>query len=90
MELASVMQRVPGEKAAYSDPTFGFSLLAPAGWAFDKQEIDQSNKTDVSILDPQGMASSVLEVQTMSTLKADETNSLRTFANARLAEKAKA
>lgn len=90
MELASVTQRVPGEKAAYSDPTFGFSLLAPAGWAFDKQEIDQSNKTDVSILDPQGMASSVLEVQTMSTLKADETNSLRTFANARLAEKAKA
>jgi hypothetical protein len=52
-------------------------------------EIDKTNKTGVTILDSQGLAASDLAVQTMSTLKADETNSLRTFANARLAEDAK-
>ncbi|MGA2173921.1 MAG: tetratricopeptide repeat protein [Verrucomicrobiota bacterium] len=88
-ELTGVTQRAPGEKAAYSDSTFGFSLTAPAGWSFDKEEIDKTNKTGVTILDPQGLAASDLAVQTMSTLKADETNSLRTFANARLAEDAK-
>jgi hypothetical protein len=89
-ELTGVTQRTPGEKAAYSDATFGFSLSAPAGWSFDKQESDRTNKTDVTLLDPQGLASSSLSVQTINTLRADETNSLRTFANARLAEDAKA
>lgn len=89
-ELTGVTQRLPGERAAYSDASFGFSLTAPAGWSFDKQESDNANKTGVTILDPQGLALSVLEVQTVSSLNTNETKTLRTFAKARLAEDGKA
>lgn len=88
-ELTGVTQRTPGEGAAYADSDFGFSLSAPSGWLFDKQAGDKPNKASVRIFDPQGVATSALEVQTMNTLKAEETNSLRDFANARLSEDAK-
>jgi tetratricopeptide (TPR) repeat protein len=88
-ELTGVTQRTPGEGAAYADSTFGFSLSAPPGWLFDKGEFEKKDKASVSIIDPQGVATSGLVVQSMSTLKAAETNSLRQFANARLSEDAK-
>lgn len=88
-ELTGVTQRTPGERAAYSDSTFGFSVSAPADWTFDKQETSKADKAVVSILDPQGLASSILAVQTMSSLTPSETNSLLIFAKARMADEAK-
>jgi hypothetical protein len=88
-ELTGVTGRTPGEGAAYADSAFRFSLSAPSGWLFDKGEVEEKDKASVNIIDPQGVATSGLVVQTMSTLKADETNSLRQFANARLSEDAK-
>ncbi len=88
-ELTGVTQRAPGEGAAYADSTVGFSLSAPSGWLFDKGESETKDKVSVGISDPQGVATSGLEVQSMSALKAAETNSLREFANAQLGEDAK-
>jgi hypothetical protein len=88
-ELTGVTERTPGEGATYTDSAFGFSLSAPPGWLFDKGESEKKDKASVCIIDPQGVATSRLEVQTMSTLKAEETNSLRQFANARLSEDTK-
>ena len=88
-ELTGVTQRTAGEAASYSDSSFGFSLSAPPAWSFDKQEIDDTNKTSVSIIDPQAVAMSTLTVQTMTSAKTNETTSLRHFAEVRLAEDAR-
>jgi hypothetical protein len=88
-ELTGVTERTPGEGSAYADSDFGFSLSAPPGWLFDKGEVDKKDKANVGIIDPQGLATSGVQVQSMSALKVAETNSLRQFANARLSEDAK-
>jgi hypothetical protein len=88
-ELTSVTLRTPGEGATYTDAAFGFSLSAPAGWSFDNKELDKTDRSAVSIIDPQGVADSALSVLMKSSMKNEETNSLRQAAEAGLAEQAK-
>ncbi|HEV7925207.1 MAG TPA: tetratricopeptide repeat protein [Verrucomicrobiae bacterium] len=88
-ELASVTLRTPGERAAYTDAAFGFSLSAPAGWSFDNSELDKKDRTAVSIIDPQGVANSEMSVLMKSSIKNGETNSVRTAMETGLADQAK-
>jgi hypothetical protein len=88
-ELTGVTSRSPGEGATYADPTFGFSLSAPPGWMFDKSESDKTDRTGVSIIDPQGVAASSLTLQAKSSMKDHETNSLREVMEAGLKDDAK-
>jgi hypothetical protein len=88
-ELNSVTLRTPGEGAIYTDPAFGFSISAPAGWSFDKQDLDKTDRAAVSIIDPQGAATSSLTVMMKSAIKDGETNSVRKALEAGLAEQAK-
>jgi hypothetical protein len=88
-ELTGVTLRTPGEGAVYSDSLFGFSLSAPAGWSFDKTELDKTDRSAVSIIDPQGVATSDLSVRMKSSMYNEETNSVRKAAEAGLEEQAK-
>jgi tetratricopeptide (TPR) repeat protein len=88
-ELTGVTHRTPGEKAAYSDVTNGFSLTAPAGWSFDRQESDTKGKTEVRIIDPEGAAMSSLTVQNLDVLKPEEKKSLRDYVKLQFAKAAK-
>ncbi|HEY3864177.1 MAG TPA: tetratricopeptide repeat protein [Verrucomicrobiae bacterium] len=76
-ELNNVTVQTPGQGAAYHDSAFGFSISAPAGWSFDKKDLDKKDRSAVAILDPQGVAASVLSVVAMSSIKDGETNSIR-------------
>jgi hypothetical protein len=88
-ELSGVTHHTPGEKAAYSDPTNGFSLTAPAGWSFDRQEVDKKGRTEVSIIDPDASSSSTLTVQTLDTLEPEDKKSLQTYVNHKVEKSAK-
>jgi hypothetical protein len=88
-ELTSVTLRTPGEGALYTDSLFGFSLSAPAGWSFDRQDLDKTDRSAVSIIDPQGVATSDLSVTMKSSIQNGETNSIRKAAEAGLEEQAR-
>jgi hypothetical protein len=87
-ELAGVTHGAPGEKAAYTDDTNGFSLTAPAGWFFDREDADTKGTTKVRIVDPDGSADSSLTVATLDSLKPEEKKSLRDYANLQVANAA--
>jgi tetratricopeptide (TPR) repeat protein len=88
-ELTGVTHRTPGEKAAYADVTNGFSLTAPAGWWFDRQETDTKGAAKVTIIDPEGLSDSSLTVTTLAILKPEDKKSLRDYANLQVANAAK-
>jgi hypothetical protein len=88
-ELNSVTVRTPGEGAVYADSAFGFSLSAPAGWSFDKQDSDKTDRSAVAVIDPQGVATTSLSVMLKSSIKNEETHSVRKALEAGLAEQAK-
>ena len=88
-ELNSVTLRAPGEGAIYTDTAFGFSVSAPAGWSFDKQDLDKTNRSAITIIDPQGVATSSLSVIETSPATDKETNTVRKAMEENLAEQAK-
>ena len=88
-ELTGVTHHTPGEKAAYADVTNGFSLTAPAGWSFDRQEAETKGTTKVTIIDPEGLSDSSLTVGTLDLLKPEEKKSLRDYASLQVAKTAK-
>jgi tetratricopeptide (TPR) repeat protein len=79
--LASVTQRKPGEPVTYQDPTFNFSLAAPADWMlFRADTVGEKDKTKVMALDPQAIASTLVNVGSRKTLWPEVQNSLRAWA----------
>jgi hypothetical protein len=79
--LASVTQRKAGEPVPYQDPTFGFSLAAPADWMFFRTDVaGDQNKAKVMILDPEAVATSVVNVGSRTLLWPEVQNSLRAWA----------
>ncbi|HEX3719994.1 MAG TPA: tetratricopeptide repeat protein [Verrucomicrobiae bacterium] len=88
-ELTGVTGRTPGERTSYTDPTFGFSLSAPPGWLFDKDDSGKVDRAGVNIIDPQGLATSSLLVMRKSSLNDQETNSVRKAMEAGAVEQAK-
>ena len=80
-ELASVTQRKPGEPVSYQDSTFNFSLAAPADWIFFRSDVPgDKGKSKVVVLDPEGVATSVVNVGSKSLLWPEVQNSLRAWA----------
>jgi len=87
--LTGISHHTPGEKAAYSDASAGFSVTAPAGWLFYRWETEEKGLINVGVLDPKAWAASSLVVRALTSLKPEETNSLRAYASHLLAESAK-
>jgi hypothetical protein len=80
-ELTAVRNRPVAQSAGYQDAAFGFSLSAPAGWLFDRQEeATAKNKVSIAVLDPEAMAMSSVEVQTVAGLSPEAAKSIRAFA----------
>jgi tetratricopeptide (TPR) repeat protein len=86
-ELTSVRNRPPAQPANYQDPAFGFSLSAPAGWYFDRQEeATAKSKVSVAVLDPEAMSMSSVEVQPVAGLSPESAKSIRAFAEQAVTE----
>ncbi len=79
--LAAVTQRPEGEPVQYQDPAFGFSLAAPAEWMFHRAETpSEKEKTRVVVLDPEGIATTTVDVGSRKLLPPEAQQSLRTWA----------
>jgi tetratricopeptide (TPR) repeat protein len=88
-ELASIQHHKAGEAARYEDPTFGFTLSAPAGWLFHRnEEADETSKSSILILDPEAISTCVMQVQKLDKLKPEARKSVRTWAEDLVAEHA--
>jgi tetratricopeptide (TPR) repeat protein len=85
--LAAVTQRKAGDPVQYQDPTFGFSLAAPADWLFHRPDTkDEKNKVRVLILDPDGTATTVVSVGNRKLLSPEAQQSLRAWAEKEIAQ----
>jgi hypothetical protein len=86
-ELAQVTQRKLGEPVRYQDPAFGFSLAAPADWVFFRADVpDGKDKAKVVVLDPEAVATSVVNVGSRKDLWPEAQKSLRTWADKEIAD----
>ena len=84
-ELSEVRQRRSGEPESLEDAKLGFSLTGPEDWMFfQREDRDTKNKTQVMILDPDATALSRLAVETRDTLKTEEKQSSRAWAEAEI------
>jgi hypothetical protein len=80
--LAAVTQRKAGEPVQYQDSAFGFSLAAPADWMFHRADTkDDKDKAKVVVLDPDGVATSVVNVGSRKALWPEAQKSLRAWAD---------
>jgi len=62
-ELSQVTQRKAGEPVPYQDPAFNFSLTAPADWLFFRTDVkDDADTTRVIVLDPDAIATIIVNV----------------------------
>jgi len=81
-ELTGVRNRPLGQPANYQDAAFGFSLSAPSGWFFDRQEeASGRSRISVSVLDPEAAAMTSVEVQTLAKLAPEAAKSIRACAD---------
>ena len=79
--LTAVTQRKAGDPVQYEDPAFGFSLAAPADWMFYRTDTPPEKETArVVVLDPEGIASSVVSVSSRKALWPEAQQSLRAWA----------
>ncbi len=85
-ELSSVKTRDPNAPVQFNDA--GVSLSAPPGWLFYKAEVKQSkNKTRVAVLDPDGLTTCTLTLQTLDSMPAESKKSLRALADSIIEER---
>jgi len=85
--LAAVTQHKAGEPLHYQDPAFGFSLAAPADWMFYRADATENkDKARVVVLDPDGVASSIVSVGSRKALWPEAQKSLRAWADKEIAE----
>ena len=86
-ELNQVVQRKEGEPVKYQDPLFGFSLTAPADWMFHRpQSRNDKEKATVIILDPDALATSVVNVGQPKVLGPDTPKTLRAWAEKEISD----
>jgi hypothetical protein len=85
--LAAVTQRKAGEPLRYQDPAFGFSLTAPGDWMFHRADSKSDKaKAAVVMLDPDGIATSILHVGSRTNLWPEAQKSLRAWAEKDIAD----
>jgi len=87
-ELASITQRSPGSTVTYQDATDHFSLLAPAGWVFDRTDGAHGNSYTVAFLDPGAVGNTGVDVKSLEKIPAQKKSSLRAWANSEAEEAA--
>ena len=85
--LAAVTQRKAGEPLRYQDPALGFSLMAPGDWMFHRADSKSDKaKAAVVILDPDGIATSIVNVSSRTNLWPEAQKSLRAWAEKEIAD----
>ena len=85
--LAAVTQRKAGEPMPFQDSAFGFSLTAPADWMFYHADMkDDKDQTRVVVLDPEGIATTTVDVGSRKLLPPEAQKSLRTWAEHEVAK----
>src|ERR1019366_794364 len=85
--LAAVTQRKADEPLQYRDPAFGFSLTAPGDWMFHRADSkDDKTKAKVMLLDPDGIATSIVQVGSRTNLWPEAQKSLRAWAEKEIAD----
>ena len=85
--LAAVTQHKTGEPLQYRDPALGFSLTAPADWLFHRPDTStDKDKARVVVLDPDGIATSIVSVGTRKALWPEAQKSLRAWADKEIAD----
>jgi hypothetical protein len=86
-ELTQVIQRKAGEPVQYRDPEFGFSLTAPADWLFFRADSkDEKDKAKLVVLDPDAIATTVVNVGTLKAHGPKAEQSLREWADKEIIE----
>ena len=71
----------------YRDPALGFSLTAPADWLFHRPDTStDKDKARVVVLDPDGIATSIVSVGTRKALWPEAQKSLRAWADKEIAD----
>ena len=86
-ELTQVTQRKPGAPVHYQDPEFNFSLTAPADYIFFRTDMKEENdKTRVVVLDPDAIATSVVNVGSRKVHGPKAEQSLREWAEKEVIE----
>ena len=80
-------QHKTGEPLQYRDPALGFSLTAPADWLFHRPDTStDKDKARVVVLDPDGIATSIVSVGTRKALWPEAQKSLRAWADKEIAD----
>ncbi len=80
VELTRVANVADAEPVTFHDDTFGFSLTLPAGWMADRMRPDDTQRTVLMLLDPQGNGAAQLSVQGRSHFDAEDVASARAWA----------
>src|SRR2546423_12138477 len=86
-ELASIRRQNAGSPVTYQDSTDHFSLSAPAGWVFDRNDgAHENGNFSVAILDPEAVASFELVVKSLEKVPAEKKKSVRDWAESEAAD----
>ncbi len=86
-ELSQVSQRKAGEPVPYKDPTFNFWLNAPSSWLFFRTDVkDAADTTRVIVLDPDAIATVVVNVGSRNVHGPKPQQSLREWADYEIKE----
>jgi hypothetical protein len=85
--LTSVTQRKAGDPVQYQDPAFGYSLTAPADWMFFRTDAkDDRDKTRVIVVEPEAIATTIVNVGSRKALWPEAQKSLRAWADKEIAD----
>ncbi len=85
-ELVSVTHRETDKPNAFHDQKLGFSLSAPADWYIYEFGDDEPDATKLHLIDAEASAFYVLNVQSLETAEIDPDQSLREFAEGKVAD----
>jgi hypothetical protein len=83
-EMTGISHADPSAPVTYQDSSNGFSMTAPPGWIFDRQDSDKKGTTELTIVDPDGLSVSSLIIAPMSILTPEERKSVRAYAQVKL------
>jgi len=85
--LTSVTQRKAGDPVQYQDPLLNFSLTAPADWLFFRMDAkDDKDETRVIVVEPEAIATTIVNVGSRKVLWPEAQKSLRAWADKEIAD----
>lgn len=89
--LQSIRQVKPGDTITQSGGKLGFSLTAPADWYFLPMTLGRKGSEELFYLtDPEAVSVTALRVRSLNDLSDDERTSVRTWAEKKITETARA